>query len=59
MENSYDQVYSQSLDHPERFWADAAEDVHWYKNGMSSLTIPVNPFTGGSPAVLSTFATMR
>ena len=31
MTRTYDQVYSQSLNDPERFWANIAEGIHWYK----------------------------
>ena len=31
MERTYDEMYSQSLEDPERFWANVAEAVHWYK----------------------------
>ena len=31
MTNNYEKLYRRSLDDPEGFWAEAAEDVHWYK----------------------------
>ena len=31
MQSVYDEIYAQSLNDPETFWAQAAEDVHWYK----------------------------
>jgi propionyl-CoA synthetase len=31
MPSSYEKLYTQSLDDPEGYWAEAAEDVHWYK----------------------------
>jgi len=31
MSNNYEKLYRRSLDDPEGFWAEAAEDVHWYK----------------------------
>jgi len=31
MQGRYDEVYTQSLQDPEAFWAKAAEDVTWYK----------------------------
>jgi propionyl-CoA synthetase len=29
--NSYDAAYQRSIRNPEEFWADAAEDVHWFR----------------------------
>ena len=29
--SNYEKLYERSLDDPEGFWAEAAEDVHWYK----------------------------
>jgi len=31
MTNNYEKLYRLSLDDPAGFWAEAAEDVHWYK----------------------------
>ncbi len=31
MASAYEKLYTQSLEDPEGFWAEAAEDVHWYK----------------------------
>ena len=31
MATAYEKLYTQSLEDPEGFWAEAAEDVHWYK----------------------------
>ncbi len=31
MTNNYEKLYRWSLDDPEDFWAQAAEDVHWYR----------------------------
>lgn len=31
MTNTFDKIYQASLDDPELFWADAAEQVHWFK----------------------------
>src|SRR5262245_52852816 len=31
MPNFYDSVYARSIDDPEGFWAEAAEEIHWYK----------------------------
>ena len=29
--STYDEIYTRSLDDPEGFWGDAAENLHWYK----------------------------
>ena len=51
MPGSFDEIYSQSLNDPERFWAQAAEDVHWYKKWDKVLDDSRPPFyrwfTGG------------
>lgn len=31
MASAYEKLYTQSLEDPEGFWAETAEDVHWYK----------------------------
>ncbi|MCH8145288.1 MAG: hypothetical protein IIA55_11265, partial [Gemmatimonadetes bacterium] len=31
MSSRYDAAYARSLDDPEGFWGEAAEDVHWFK----------------------------
>lgn len=31
MSNAYDAAYRQSLENPEKFWAEIAEDCHWFK----------------------------
>ncbi|HUJ16240.1 MAG TPA: propionyl-CoA synthetase [Thermoanaerobaculia bacterium] len=31
MANTYDEVYQRSIRTPDDFWADAAEDVHWFR----------------------------
>ncbi len=31
MPGNYEKLYTRSLDDPEGFWAEAAEDIHWYK----------------------------
>ena len=31
MSNTYEKHYAQSLKDPQGFWAEAAEDIHWYK----------------------------
>jgi hypothetical protein len=31
MAHPYDEAYERSIRQPEKFWADAAEDVHWFR----------------------------
>ena len=51
MPDTYEQFYQQSLNDPERFWAEAAEDVHWFKKWDQVLDESRPPFyrwfTGG------------
>ncbi|MCZ6528866.1 MAG: propionyl-CoA synthetase [Chloroflexi bacterium] len=51
MPGSFEEVYAQSLNDPESFWAQAAEDVHWYKKWDKVLDDSRRPFyrwfTGG------------
>ena len=51
MTNPYDSAYAESINDPERFWAKAAEDCHWYKRWDKVLDDSNKPFyrwfTGG------------
>ena len=40
----YDQAYRRSIDHPEEFWAEAAEDVRWFKRWERVLDRSRDPF---------------
>ena len=40
----YDDVYARSINDPEGFWAEAAEDVHWYKTWDKVLDDTNKPF---------------
>jgi propionyl-CoA synthetase len=44
MPNLYDSVYARSIDDPEGFWAEAAEEVHWYKRWDKVLDGSKKPF---------------
>ncbi|HKX28420.1 MAG TPA: propionyl-CoA synthetase [Blastocatellia bacterium] len=44
MESNYEQVYAQWLAAPEAFWAEAAGNVHWYKQWDSVLDASRPPF---------------
>ena len=51
MKSSYAAAYTDALQHPEQFWAEAAEDVHWYQKWERILDDSRKPFyrwfTGG------------
>lgn len=51
MASNYEKVYSRSLEDPEGFWAEAAEDVHWYRKWDQVLDDSQKPlyqwFKGG------------
>ena len=44
MNNTYDAVYSRWLNDPQKFWAEAAEAVHWYKKWEKILDDSRPPF---------------
>jgi propionyl-CoA synthetase len=44
MANKYDEVYQQSIQDPEGFWGQVAEDVHWYKKWDKVLDDSNKPF---------------
>ena len=44
MLKNFDSLYARSLDAPSKFWADAAEDVHWYERWKSVLDDSRAPF---------------
>ncbi|MBS3810203.1 MAG: propionyl-CoA synthetase, partial [Desulfobacterales bacterium] len=52
MTNPYESAYYQSIHNPETFWAQAAEDCHWFKKWDRVLDDSAKPFyrwfTGGS-----------
>ncbi|MFQ5944104.1 MAG: propionyl-CoA synthetase [Anaerolineales bacterium] len=51
MPGSLEEIFAQSLNDPESFWAQAAEDVHWYKKWDKVVDDSRDPFyrwfTGG------------
>ena len=51
MGNPYDDAHARSINDPDGFWAEAAEDVHWYKKWDKVLDDSNKPFyrwfTGG------------
>ncbi|HXV83240.1 MAG TPA: propionyl-CoA synthetase [Candidatus Binatia bacterium] len=51
MKPTYDEVYASWFDKPEKFWAEAAEAIHWYKKWDRVLDASRPPFyrwfTGG------------
>jgi propionyl-CoA synthetase len=44
MTSRHDEVYGRSISDPEAFWAEAAEDVHWFKTWDSVLDSSNKPF---------------
>ena len=40
----YEEVFQRSIQHPEGFWAEAAEDIHWYKKWNRVLDDSKKPF---------------
>jgi propionyl-CoA synthetase len=44
MPHAYDEAYAKSIDRPEEFWAEAAEDVHWFKRWERVLDRSADPF---------------
>ncbi|HEX3036983.1 MAG TPA: propionyl-CoA synthetase [Thermodesulfobacteriota bacterium] len=44
MADSFDKIYTRSINDPEGFWGEAAEDVHWYKKWDKVLDDSRRPF---------------
>ena len=44
MSSRYDEVYARSIADPEGFWAEAAEDIHWYRRWDTVLDQSNPPF---------------
>src|SRR3990170_4865681 len=44
MKSSYDDVYARWMSSPERFWAEAAEAIHWQKRWDKVLDASRPPF---------------
>ena len=59
MPTTYPEVYSRWLAAPERFWAEAAEAVDWYRTWDAVLDDSRSPSTAGFVAASSTAATTR
>ena len=51
MTGTYAEVYARARSHPDDFWAEAAEEVHWFKQWDTVLDDSRKPFyrwfTGG------------
>ena len=45
----YDEVFARSIEDPQSFWADAAEDVYWYRKWDRVLDDSRRPFTRWFP----------
>ena len=44
MDSAFKSVYQSALEDPETFWAQAAEDVHWYRRWDRVLDDSTPPF---------------
>jgi propionyl-CoA synthetase len=44
MSNAYDRAYTESIQNPERFWLEPAEDCHWYQKWDQVLDDANKPF---------------
>src|SRR5690242_15024398 len=44
MENKYSAAHMRSLDDPQRFWAEAAQEIDWYKEWNKVLDESNKPF---------------
>ncbi|MGI9318228.1 MAG: acetyl-coenzyme A synthetase N-terminal domain-containing protein, partial [bacterium] len=55
MTNTFDKIYQASIDDPDTFWANAAEQIHWYRKWDKVLDDSDAPFyrwfTGGQTNV--------
>ncbi len=40
----YNEIFRKSLEHPEEFWAEAAEGISWYKKNDKVLSVDEAPF---------------
>ena len=44
MADNYNEIYRMSIDEPEDFWANAAQQIHWYKKWDVILDESDKPF---------------
>ena len=44
---AYEELYAKSIADPERFWADAAEELHWFRRWDRVLNTDEAPSTSG------------
>ena len=44
MQHLYENAYRESIDNPEKFWAEAAENLHWYTKWNKVLDDTNPPF---------------
>ena len=58
MVNLYNEAFERSINDPNGFWGEVAENCHWLRNGPGSWTTPISLFTGGLSEVRLTPATM-
>ena len=44
MSNNFQEIYEQSINNPEKFWQEAAEDIFWFKKPTKILNKTNPPF---------------
>ncbi|MGB0866072.1 MAG: propionyl-CoA synthetase [Granulosicoccaceae bacterium] len=49
MTETFDAVYSRSIENPQQFWGDLAKDVHWHKSPQKVLDDSNSPFNHWFP----------
>ena len=57
MSSLYEQIYARSINDPIGFWAEAAEEVHWYKKWEKVLDESNKPFYSWFTGAESTHVT--
>ena len=43
-------IYERAARDPEAWWAEQAEELHWFRRGTACSTTPIHPCTSGSRA---------
>ncbi len=39
MSDKFNKIYKQSINNPEKFWSEAANDIFWFKKPTKTLTM--------------------
>lgn len=45
----YEELYKYSIENPEKFWAEQASTLKWFKNGKKFWMPVIRPFISGLP----------